>query len=178
LDHFQTIVGVLISFLTAFIGWQTHTLSQRTEANNDRLKRIEEQLSANRFGFERMRDIYDRTEKYLSRSDQGEARCRILVVLINDIPDRDVRAELLAVVAEKAKLTAVAAKAADFQVGNISPHPAVPTLESKPFRSIPIAISFLPLKSSGLLIQQALFGKCRGVSLRTAFRSLAHFGQL
>ena len=126
IDLFQTIVGVLISVATAFIAWQTYTLSERTQANNDGLKKIEDQLSETKFGFERMRDVYDRTEKYLSSADQGESRGRILVILINNIPEKEVRGELLSVVSEKAKLSSVAAKAADLKVGNINPKPVIP----------------------------------------------------
>jgi len=66
LTGFQVAVGIVISLATAFISWQTHQLNQQTQESTERLKAIEQQLAETRFGFERMRDIYDRTEKYLA----------------------------------------------------------------------------------------------------------------
>ena len=66
LGKFQIIVGVIVSVATILISWQTYRLGRNTEENNAHLKAIEQQLAENRFGFERFRDVYDRTEKYLS----------------------------------------------------------------------------------------------------------------
>jgi len=117
LGNFQITVGVIVSVATVAISWQTYWLTRTTEANNEHLKAIEQQLAENRFGFERMRDVYDRTEKYLASSNQNPSRGKVLVVLINSLPDSALRADLLSVVSVDAKSDAVAAKAADLKVG-------------------------------------------------------------
>lgn len=131
LARFQVLVGVVVSAATVFIGWQTFQLTERTQESADKLKAIEQQLAENKFGFERVRDIYDRTEKYLSSPTQDSPRGRVLVVLINSLPEAALRSELLAVVAEQAKLDAVAAKAASIvalaKVGPITASAAPPS---------------------------------------------------
>lgn len=113
---FQIIVGVVVSIGTCFIGWKAHQLAVRSEEATVKLKEIEQQLAESKFGFERMRDIYDRTERYLSGTDQNEARGRVLVVLINSLPETNLRSELLKVVTEKASSDSVAAQAARLTV--------------------------------------------------------------
>lgn len=117
LGKFQIVVGVIVSLTTLAISWQTYCLTRTTEANNEHLKAIEQQLAENRFGFERVRDVYDRTEKYLASSNQNPSRGKVLVVLINSLPDSALRADLLSVVSVDAKSDAVAAKAADLKFG-------------------------------------------------------------
>src|SRR6266404_2058061 len=95
IEKFQIVVGVIISGATAAISWETYQLGAKTEKNSTHLKAIEQQLAETRFGFERIRDVYDRTEKYLAAPEQNEARGRVLVVLINSLPDNALRAELL-----------------------------------------------------------------------------------
>jgi uncharacterized protein DUF1353 len=126
LGNFQIIVGVIVSVATILISWQTYRLSLNTEENNAHLKAIEQQLAENRFGFERFRDVYDRTEKYLSSASQNESRGKVLVVLIKNLPDSPLRSDLLSVVTVDAKSDVVAAKAADIKVGTDSAKP-VPT---------------------------------------------------
>jgi len=124
LTGFQVAVGIVISLATAFISWQTHQLNQQTQESTERLKAIEQQLAETRFGFERMRDIYDRTEKYLAApaSAQDPSRGRVLAVLINSIPDTSIRAELLAVITKESKSAPVAAAAATLSVtGKLRP---------------------------------------------------------
>jgi len=118
MEKFQIVVGVIVSVATALIGWKTFELSASTESNNTHLKAIEQQLAETRFGFERIRDVYDRTERYLASTEQNESRGRVLVVLINSLPDSSLRSELLSVVTLDAKSNAVAARAADLKMGN------------------------------------------------------------
>jgi hypothetical protein len=117
LERSQVAVGIIVSIATVVIAWQTVRLNSRTNETNSQLQAIEQQLDQSRFGFERIRDIYDRTEKYLASAEQNEARGRVLVVLINYLPDSSLRAELLVVVTENAKSDSVAARAADLRVG-------------------------------------------------------------
>lgn len=124
LTNFQLAIGVVVSATTAFISWQTHQLNQKTQESTAGLKAIEQQLAESRFGFERMRDIYDRTEKYLAapESAQDPSRGRVLAALINTIPDKSVRSELLAVITKEAKSIPVAAAAATLSLtGKLNP---------------------------------------------------------
>ena len=89
------------------------------------MAKIEKQLSEEKFGFERMRDIYDRTEKYLVMEQQDERRGRALVVLISSLPLSQLRSDLLSIVAIEAKSKSVAAKAADTVVS--APPPKLDT---------------------------------------------------
>jgi len=113
-----------VSVATLLISWQTYRLSVNTEANSTHLKAIEEELAENRFGFERMRDVYDRTEKYLSSENQNPSRGKVLVVLINSLPKSDLRSDLLSVVSVDAQSNVVAAQAADLKVGAQPPKPS------------------------------------------------------
>ena len=124
LSVFQIAIGIIVSLTTSFIGWQAHQLNQQTQESTNRLKAIEQQLEESRFGFERMRDIYDRTEKYLAApaSEQDTNRGRVLAVLINSIPDTSIRSELLGVITKESKSVSVAAAAATLSVtGKLSP---------------------------------------------------------
>jgi Protein of unknown function (DUF1353) len=116
LVSFQVAVGIIVSITTVYISWKTHDLTERTQETTAKLKEIEQQLAENKFGFERVRDVYDRAEKYLSSTTQDESRGRVLVVLIGSLPDEKLRTQLLAVVTEKAQLPVVAAKAASLGV--------------------------------------------------------------
>lgn len=127
LQKFQIIIGIIVSVATVTIGWQTYELSAKTNENNLQLKRIEQQLAQTRLGFERIRDVYDRTEKYLSSEKQNQARGRVLVVLINSLPDTQLRTELLTVVTESAQLNSIAAKASDLSAGVNSSEPIIPS---------------------------------------------------
>ena len=138
LERFQVAVGVVVSIATVVIGFQSVEISERTNANNVQLKAIEQQLAQSRFGFERIRDVYDRTEKYLASENQNISRGRVLVVLINSLPDSSLRAELLAVVTETAKSPTVAAKAADLQAG-LSPGSAVSVEDPSFFGDLSLA---------------------------------------
>lgn len=111
LKGIELVVGIIVSMATAFIAWQTYRLSETTQQNADRLKAIEQELAQTRFSFERTREIYDRTEKYLTSSQQDEARGRVLLALINSIPESPLRTELLRVVADKATRGSIAARA-------------------------------------------------------------------
>jgi Leucine rich repeat/Protein of unknown function (DUF1353) len=117
LEKFQIVGGVIVSIATTAIGFLTYELSVQTNENNVQLKRIEEQLSENRFVFERIRDIYDRTEKYLSSKPQDERRGRALVALISSLPDSRVRTDMLALIVIEAAPSSVAASAADAKQG-------------------------------------------------------------
>jgi hypothetical protein len=117
LEAFQVVVGIIVSIATATIGWKTFQLDERAKENNVQLKNIEQQLAETKFGFERVRDIYDRTEKYLAAEKQDERRGRALVVLIGSLPDLSLRNELLSIVVREATSSSVAAKAADTQQG-------------------------------------------------------------
>jgi hypothetical protein len=126
--HLQVIFGVIISVSTAITGWKTIQLNERTAENNAQLARIERQLSEEKFGFERIRDIYDRTEKYLMSAQQDERRGRALVVLVNSLPTSELRSTLLGVIAVEARSNSVAAKAADAVV-----KPEPPKVDSSSF---------------------------------------------
>ncbi len=117
LEAFQVVVGIIVSITTATIGWKTFQLDERAKESNAQLKNIEQQLAETKFGFERIRDIYDRTEKYLAAEKQDEKRGRALVVLIGSLPDLSLRTELLSIVVREATSSSVAAKAADAQQG-------------------------------------------------------------
>ena len=123
---FQVAIGIVVSVATVFISWKTQELSAQSQEAASRLKQIEQQLAESRFGFERIRVIYDRTEKYLSSSIQDNSRVRVLVVLIGSLPAADVRSQLLAVVTERAQLPAVAARAATTLTARVT-GPAVAT---------------------------------------------------
>lgn len=112
IEVLQIVVGVAVSASTAIIGWQALMLSSQGAENTKQLAQIEQGLSESRFDFDRTRDVYDRMEKYLDSPVQSAPRGRVLVALINRIPDRSVRAELLAVVVENAKPATIAAAAA------------------------------------------------------------------
>jgi hypothetical protein len=126
LNVFQIVVGIIVSVATVAISWETYSLGRTTEENSEHLKAIEQQLAENRFGFERIRDVYDRTEKYLSSPNQNPSRGKVLVVLINSLPDSALRADLLSVVSIDAQSDTVAAKAADLKIG-AKPSNASPT---------------------------------------------------
>jgi hypothetical protein len=117
LEKFQIVVGIIVSIATMLIGWKTYELSEQSSENNVQLKRIEQQISENRFGFERVRDIYDRTEKYLASPQQDEKRGRALVALINSLPHSTIRSDMLAIIVHEATPNSVAASAADLQLG-------------------------------------------------------------
>ncbi|MEY9605321.1 ribosome-binding protein aMBF1 (putative translation factor) [Bradyrhizobium japonicum] len=117
LEKFQVAVGIVVSIATALIGWQTFKLDERVKESNSQLKIIEQQLAETKFGFERIKDIYDRTEKYLSAEKQDERRGRALVVLINSLPASTIRSDLLQIVVREAASPTVASTAADAQQG-------------------------------------------------------------
>jgi hypothetical protein len=122
LDKFQIIVAIFVSITTAFIGFKTFQLNEQAGLNNERLKSIEASLSERRFDFEQFKDIYDRTEKYLS-SEQDEKRGRALVVLVSAIPESQFRADLLSMLTVQAEQGAVSTAAAEKYVGNSLPLP-------------------------------------------------------
>jgi Protein of unknown function (DUF1353) len=113
LPHIQLLFGLAISVSTGITGWKTIQLNEATSENTLQLARIEKRLSVERFGFERVRDIYDRTEKYLMAEQQDIRRGRALVALVSSLPSSQIRADLLAIIAVEAKSDSVAAKAAD-----------------------------------------------------------------
>jgi len=117
LEKFQIGVGIIISVATAFIGWKKFELDEKAKENNTQLRGIEQQLAQTKFGFEQIRDIYDRTEKYLIAEKQDARRGRALVVLIGSLPNSSLRADLLSLVVVEATSTSVAANAAALQVG-------------------------------------------------------------
>ena len=115
LERFQIVVGIVVSVATLAIGWKTFELNALTERNNEQLTQIKDKLSEDTFAFERLREIYDRTEKYLSSNDQGEKRGKALTVLIKSIPDPTCRQDLLSLVVTESKSVVVAAAAANVQ---------------------------------------------------------------
>jgi len=115
LERFQIVVGIVVSVATLAIGWKTFELNALTERNNEQLTQIKDKLSEDKFAFERLREIYDRTEKYLSSNDQGEKRGKALTVLIKSIPDPTFRQDLLSLVVTESKSVVVAAAAANVQ---------------------------------------------------------------
>ncbi len=117
LEFFQAVIGILISISTAIIGWQAYLLNVNTNETNSQLKRIEQQFAENKFVFERAKDIYDRTEKYLN-SEQDERRGKALVALISSLPDTKLRSELLSVVTVEAKSEIVKTSAAVSYIGD------------------------------------------------------------
>ena len=137
LEIFQIVVGVIVSVSTLIIGWKTYELNDKTNENNIQLKNIDRQLSEAKFGFERIRDIYDRAEKYLASTNQDERRGRALVVLISSLPDSEssLRSDLLSIIVREATNNSVAATAADVKQGKTITEPAVlkPPLDSKAF---------------------------------------------
>lgn len=120
LQLFGVIVGIIVSIATVLIGWKTYELNEKAGVSNNRLKEIEQRLAENRFGFERLKDIYDRTERYLN-SEQDERRGRALIVLINSLPAERFREDLLAIVTVEAKKETVRVAAAESAVGNDFP---------------------------------------------------------
>jgi Protein of unknown function (DUF1353) len=159
LQKFQIVVGIVVSCATVVIGWQTFQVSARTNENNAQLKLIEQQLAQTRFGFERMRDVYDRTEKYLASAEQNPARGRVLVVLINSLPDTQLRTELLSVVTETAKLDLIAAKAADLNAGVVS---QVAKQPDDPSFSGDLSLSFNPDLYEAITQGEITFTDSRG----------------
>jgi hypothetical protein len=134
LTNFQVIVGIIVSVAAAFVSWQAHRLNEYTAETTVRLKAIEQQLAESRFGFERMRDIYDRTENFLAApaAVQNSSRGRVLAVLINSIPDASVRSELLSVITNESKSSTVAAAAATLNVtGRLRPAKTTTVLPSE-----------------------------------------------
>jgi hypothetical protein len=129
IEIFQIVVGIIVSVSTAIIGWKTFELNDKATESTAQLKSIEQQLAETKFGFERVRDIYDRTEKYLSSDKQDERRGRALVVLIGSLPSSSLRSDLLSIVVREASSPIVAATAADTQRGK---EPSPITNEIKP----------------------------------------------
>jgi Protein of unknown function (DUF1353) len=117
LEPFQIGVGIIVSIATAFIGWKTFELDEKAKENNTQLKAIEQQLAQTKFGFEQTRDIYDRTEKYLTTDKQDPRRGRALVLLISSLPNSPLRSDLLSLIVIEASSTSVAANAAAIQAG-------------------------------------------------------------
>jgi hypothetical protein len=116
LEKFQVVVAVFVSLTTAFIGWKMFELNKQANINNERLKEIETRLSERKFDFEQFKDIYDRTEKYLS-SEQDEKRGRALVILVSAIPESKFRAGLLSILTVQATQGSVSTAAAESYVG-------------------------------------------------------------
>ena len=92
-------------------------------AGTDDRNRIQSMFE--RFGFERIRDVYDRTEKYLVSEEQDRARGRVLVVLINSLPESGLRKDLLDVVLMEADLDQVADYAATLLTNESGATPGV-----------------------------------------------------
>lgn len=161
LSQLQLVVGVIISLATLLIGWKTYQLNEATNANNQQLKAIERQLNEAKFDFERFRDIYDRTEKYLGSAQQDSRRGKALVALINSLPNSNLRADLLGVMLVEAQNPAVAAKAAD--IGRMSDPTAAAPAGS---------LSTLEFKGGNGFIGNAVFRvlpEDRGIELIEAF---------
>lgn len=114
-------VGLVVSAATAFTGYKTYELNQVTREGNERLKQIELQLSRDRFGFDRLRDIYDRTEKYLAAEKQDERRGRALVVLIESLPDELYKQALAAIIRTETTNAVVASEAANVTLADSEP---------------------------------------------------------
>jgi hypothetical protein len=72
IEIFKICVGILVSLGTLFISWKTFQLNEQASQNNSQLEQIQHQLSETRFDYERILDIYDRTEKYLSLITSGK----------------------------------------------------------------------------------------------------------
>lgn len=139
LQGLQIVFGVVVSLTTAVISWQTYRLSQETQQATSRLKEIEQQLAESRFSFERTREVYDRTEKYLTAEKQHESRGRVLIALISSMPDSSLRTDLLAVVTEKAQLSTIAARAARAATAS-RPAPPIATTPAEPPPSKPTTL--------------------------------------
>lgn len=136
IEIFQVIVGIFISISTAALGWMTYQLNSTAQVNNSELKRIEQTLSESKFGFERIRDVYDRTEKFLASENQNAKRGRALIVLISSLPRSELQSDLLSLMTIESKDESVAAKAADTNVlinSNNSEIGQDPDLDSRSF---------------------------------------------
>jgi hypothetical protein len=132
LESLQLAIGIIISVCTCLISWQTFQLSARQGETTSQLKVIEQQLAENKFSFERVRDVYDRTEKYLSSQDQNLARGRVLVALIGSLPESSTRASLLTVVAETTTSDTIAATAATQRLAISTPTIKLPPPTAEP----------------------------------------------
>lgn len=91
------IVTVLLSIATAYLGFKTFQLNDKTSRTGAEIKRVEAQLKEDRLGFDRVRDVYDRTNEYLT-SEQNARQGAALLALISVIPEPEVRTHFLSVV--------------------------------------------------------------------------------
>lgn len=124
MDNFKVIVGLLVSSITAFIGYKTYELNEKVEIGNQQLLAIERKLDEDKFAFERIRDIYDRVELYL-QGEQSASRGKALVAFIRSIPDSGIKEDLLSVVisqsnSEETRLNAGAVIIETTDLSNIS----------------------------------------------------------
>ncbi len=98
LKFFEVFIGCIVSIVTIIIAVNTFRMQDEAEKNNKKLKDIETKLAGERFEFERVRLIYDRTERYINSKNQDERWGRALVVLIKRVPDKQIRDDLLGAV--------------------------------------------------------------------------------
>lgn len=113
MEWLKVLVGLVVSVATVFISYNTYTLNQKTNEANAELARIKQQLDGQRFGFDRLKDIYDRTQKYLSDKDQNERWGRALVVLIGSLPEEDIRRDLAGIIQAESTSASVVSGATD-----------------------------------------------------------------
>lgn len=130
-EYFQMSVGIVVSVATVLIAFGTLMLNSEIGESNQKLATIEQQLGQTRFGFERLKDIYDRTEKYLSAEVQDTPRGNALAVLIRSLPDESLRDDLLLIIRTETKNPAVAARATEEKsVETASPEAAHAAMEN------------------------------------------------
>jgi hypothetical protein len=112
-EFLKMIGGAIVAVATVWISYQTYLLNDKSQEASDRLKAIEFALSEEKFDFERIRDVYDRTDKFLSGDQSNVRQGKALVVLISSLPESGLRKDLLSLMIIEATADAVAATAAD-----------------------------------------------------------------
>ncbi len=120
-EKWQGVITIVLSVSTGIIAWKTYDLSERTTLGSQKIQRLSAQINEERLEFDIVRDIYDRTTKYLA-SEQNEKQGIALVALITSIPESSTRSQLLSVISANSTSVNVATVAAEKYI-NANPSP-------------------------------------------------------
>jgi len=111
-EKWQGVITIVLSLSTGLIAWKTYDLNERTTLGSQEIQRLSAQINEERLEFDIVRDIYDRTTRYLA-SEQNEKQGIALVALITSIPESLTRSQLLSVISANSTSVNVATVAAE-----------------------------------------------------------------
>jgi Protein of unknown function (DUF1353) len=111
-EIFISLATLVLSLGTLLIGWQTYHLSASSTATDVELKRLAQEIQNQQFRFDRIRDIYDRIQKYLT-SNQGELEGRAIIALVRSMPESENRFEFLSILSANVRNKPIATEAAE-----------------------------------------------------------------